>query len=451
MNKENSLGTEKIPKLLFKLSGPAIIAMLVNAVYNLVDTFFVGMLNDNGAMGAVSIAFPIFMIVAAVGQTLGVGSGAYISRLLGGKKLEEAKKVAMTSIVTSIIIGIFITFIGLFFIDDILALTGVSGNLLVKSQVYLVYIIAASLFTILNMNLNNLVRAEGSAMYSMMAISLGALINVVLDPILIFAFNMGVAGASLATAIAQIISTLFLLGYYFTGKSTVDLVLSYFSPTKAIYSEIIKTGLPSFARQFLSSLALTLVNFAVIPFGEAAVASIGIILRVTSLGTYVLFGMAQGFQPIVAYNFGANKRERVKEAIKYALTASTLFCLTLSGIFILFARKIVGIFSSHPEVLDMGAKSLMIILLLFVANGFQTIITTLFQSLGRGKHAFILAVARQGIFFIPAILIIPKAFGYYGVAASQSVADICAFILTYVLFKKLQNEFKDVGTEIQYA
>jgi len=447
MNKENSLGSERVPKLLFKLSAPAIIAMLVSAVYNLVDTFFVGMLNDNAAMGAVSIAFPIFMIIVAVGQTLGVGSGAYISRLLGGNKVEDAKKVAMTSVVTSFFVGIFITFTGILFIDKILVFTGVEGNLLLQSKDYLIYILAGSLFTILNMNMNNLVRAEGSAMYSMIAITLGAVINVILDPILIFTLNMGVAGASLATTIAQLISTLFLFGYYFSGKSSLNLALSYFTPKKEIYMEILKTGMPSFARQALSSLALTLVNFAVIPFGEPAVASIGIILRVSSLGTYVLFGIAQGFQPIVAYNFGANRLGRVKEAIKYAVLASSVFSVILSGIFIIFARRIIGVFSSHPEVLELGSKSLMIMIILFIANGFQIIITTLFQSLGRGKQAFLLAVSRQGLFFAPALLILPRIVGFYGISYSLVLADALAFILTFILFKKLRSEFKEVSKD----
>lgn len=452
MKKNNPLGEEKVLKLLFRLSTPAIIAMLVSAVYNLVDTFFVGMLNDNGAMGAVSIAFPIFMVIVAVGQTMGVGSGAYISRLLGSKNIDEARRVAMTSIVTSAVVGLIISLSGFIFMDEILALTGASGSLFNQSREYLIYILMASVFTILNMNMNNLVRAEGNAMYSMIAISLGALVNVVLDPILIFTFNMGVAGASLATAIAQGVSTLFLFGYYITGKSAVGLKLSYFTPKWSIYREILKTGLPSFARQFLSSLALALVNIAVIPFGDAAVASIGIILRVTSLGTYVLFGIAQGFQPIVAYNFGAQQVERVKEAIKYAVITSSVFCLLFSGTFVMFARHIVGTFSSHPEVVEMGSKSLIIMIVLFIANGFQIIITTLFQSLGRGKHAFILAISRQGLFFAPAVLILPRFLGFYGVSFSLVIADTLAFFLTFAMYKRLQREFREARkNNIQFA
>jgi len=416
--------------------------MLITAVYNLVDTFFVGMLDSNPAMGAVSVAFPIFMFIVAVGQTIGVGSGSYISRLLGAKDHITAKKVAITSVLTSIAVGVIISITGIFFLDGILTATGVSGDLFTESKSYLFYIILGASFTLLNMNMNNLVRAEGSAMYSMIAIILGAVINVILDPILIFTFNMGVAGASLATAISQGISTLFLLGYYFTGKSIINLSLRFFTPKWVIYKEILKIGLPSFARQALSSLALTLVNFAVIPFGDAAVASIGIILRVTSLGTYVLFGIGQGLQPIVSYNFGSGNIDRVREALKYAIILSSLFCLGLSGTFILFARKIIGVFSSHPEVLDMGSRSLTIIIVLLVFNGFQILITTLFQSLGRSKEAFLLAVSRQGLFFAPAVIILPKFLGFYGVSYSIVVADILAFTLSFIIFKRYQNQFE---------
>lgn len=416
--------------------------MLISAVYNLVDTFFVGMLDSNPAMGAVSVAFPIFMFIVAIGQTIGVGSGSYISRLLGAKDTVTAKKVAITSVITSVIVGIGISITGIFFLNGILTATGVSGELFTESKNYLFYIILGASFTLLNMNMNNLVRAEGSAMYSMIAITLGAVINVVLDPILIFTFNMGVAGASLATTISQGISTLFLLGYYFTGRSTISLSLKYFTPRWIIYKEILKIGLPSFARQALSSLALTLVNFAVIPFGDAAVASIGIILRVTSLGTYVLFGIGQGLQPIVSYNFGAGNIERVREALKYAIILSSIFCISLSGVFILLSGKIIGVFSSHPEVLQMGSKSLRIIILLLVFNGFQIVITTLFQSLGKSKEAFLLAVSRQGLFFAPAVIILPRFLGFYGVSYSIVVADILAFILSFMIFKNFQNHFK---------
>lgn len=448
MGKSSALGSEKVSKLLLKLSTPAIIAMLVSAIYNLVDTFFVGMLGTNSALGAVSIAFPIFMIITAVGQTLGVGSSAYISRLLGGKKVEDANEIATVSVITSFIIGIVITIIGLIFIDEILLLTGARGDLLSESKSYLHYIVLGTTFTIVNMTLNNIIRAEGAATYSMFALMLGAVLNVVLDPILIFHFNMGVAGASLATTIAQMVSTAFLISFYLLKKGSISITLNYFKPRLAMYKEIVVIGLPSFARQALASLALSVVNITVIPFGEAAVASIGIILRVSSLGSYVLFGIAQGLQPIVAYNYGAKDYKRVKEAVKYALIGSSIFCISLTVIFIMFAKQVVSIFSKHPEVLELGSKTLSIMFVLFVVNGFQTIITTLFQSLGQGKRAFILAASRQGIFFLPAMLFIPKLLGYYGIPISIVIADFCAFILTFILYNKLRKELRENARSI---
>lgn len=426
--------------------------MLISAVYNLVDTFFVGMLNSNPAMGAVSIAFPIFMIIVAIGQTIGVGSGSYISRLLGAKDYNTAKQVAVTSIITAVVVGIIISVLGLLFIDNILIMTGATEELFYESKSYLFYILIASVFTLLNMTMNNLVRAEGSAMYSMIAITLGALINVVLDPLLIFTFNMGVAGASLATAISQAVSTVFLFGYYITGRSSISLSLKYFSFNWLIYKEILTIGLPSFARQALSSLALTLVNFAVIPFGDAAVASIGIILRVTSLGTYVLFGIAQGLQPIVSYNFGAGNLSRVREALNYALIVSSIFCLSLSGMLILFAKDIINLFSSHTAVLTMGSNSLKLVVLLLVFNGFQIIITTYFQSLGRSKEAFLLAISRQGLFFAPIVVILPKFLGFYGVSYSIVIADILAFTLSIIVFRNYQKQFgkKNIEPNLAY-
>lgn len=363
----------------------------------------------------------------------------------------EAKKVITTSLVTSLIIGISFSLLGYFFIDDILALTGAEGELFLKSKDYLIYIILGSVFTILNMNLNNLVRAEGNAMFSMSAIALGAVVNVALDPILMFTMGMGVAGASLATAIAQGISTIFLLSFYLCKKSSLGFHLNLFSPSLEIYQKIAKIGLPSFARQSLTSIALALVNIAVIPFGDSGVAAIGIILRVTSLGLYVLFGIAQGFQPIAAYNFGAGKIDRVKEAIKYALVICSLFSLTLTLTFIVFSKNIIMIFSSHPEVVEMGSKSLVVIMLIFIANGFQILITTLFQALGKGRDSFILAVSRQGIFFIPAIAILPKVLGFPGIPFSFMAADALAFLLTFIMYYRLLKEFNEKNENIQFA
>ncbi len=441
MKNKDLLGESPISKLLFKLSIPAIIAMLINAIYNIVDTYFVSLIGENASLGAVSIAFPLFMMIAAIGQMIGVGSGAYISRLLGSKKIKEAEEVLSVSVISTTIVGVIITFLSVYFLDDILLLMGVKGELFHRSHEYMYYIFIGATFTIINMVLNNLIRAEGNSMYSMMAICLGAFSNIALDPLFIFKFDMGVKGASIATTIAQIISTVFLFKYFYSKHNRLNLSIKNFKPTMNIYKNILVSGLPSFVRQALASIAVGLVNIVTIPFGDAAVASISIILRISSIGSYVLFGLAQGLQPIVAFNFGANNTQRVKEALKKSLIAAMCFGLIYSISVVLFAGNLVNIFTSHPKVLKLGTKSLSIVVLFFIGNAFQIVITTFFQSLGRGVEAFFLAVSRQGIFFIPLILSIPRLLGFYGVSYSLLIADILAFIITFIFYMRLRREF----------
>ncbi len=441
MKNSDLLGETPIPKLVMKLSIPAITAMLVNAVYNIVDTFFVGLLGDTGAIGAVTIAFPLFFIVAAIGQTFGVGGGAYISRLLGEGREGDAEKVLITATVTSIIMGIILSFIGIVFLKDVVRALGASPAIMVHGASYIKYITIGAPFAITGMALNNFIRAEGSTRYSMVAIVLGVSINMILDPLFMFGFKMGVSGAALATTLSQVFSTMFLFNYYWGEKGKLTFSLGRFQLSIWIYREILKVGLPSFIRQCLGGTALAFINGACIPYGDEAVAAFGIVCRVLSLGTFVLFGIAQAFQPIVAYNFGARNYRRVKEALFYTIKAATIFSLGLSVVFIFFAQPIVKIFSADPKVISMGVKILTGVMIVFTANGFQIVVTTLFQALGRAREAFILSVSRQGIFLAPCIIILPKIFDFYGVIYSQVVADFLTFVLTVFIFWKLKNEF----------
>ena len=449
MKSADLLGETPIPKLLKKLSIPAITAMLVNAVYNVVDTFFVGLLGDTGAIGAVTIAFPLFFIIAAVGQTFGIGGGAYISRLLGGGREREAERVLAIAIVTSIIMGIVLSFIGVVFLEDMVRALGASPTIMAHGTSYIRYIVIGAPFAITGMALNNFIRAEGSTRYSMVAIILGVSINMILDPLFMFVFKMGVAGAALATALSQVFSMAFLFNYYRGGKGKLSFSLGKFHFDAGVYSEILKIGFPSFIRQCLGGVALAFINGACIPYGDEAVAAFGIVCRVLSLGTFVIFGIAQAFQPIVAYNFGARNYHRVRETLFYTIKAATLFSLGLSVLFILFARPIVKIFSNDPKVISMGVKILTGVMIAFTANGFQIVITTLFQALGRAREAFILSVSRQGLFLAPCIIILPRILGFYGVIYSQVVADFLAFIFTGFIFWKLKGEFNgEVAADI---
>lgn len=438
-----AMGEEKIPKILIKLSLPAIVAMLINAIYNTVDAFFIGKLGTS-AIGAVAVAFPIFSLIGAIGLTFGIGGASYISRSLGAGNKPEADRTTSTAFFTSLISGIIFTVLGLVLIIPLLRAFGATDTILPFAKDYTRILIMGSIFTMLNMTMNNMVRAEGNAPLSMIAMITGAVLNIGLDPIFIFTFNLGITGAAIATVISQSISTIILLTYYLSKKSYMSLSIKNLKPSKKIYSEILKIGSPSFIRNFLASFSIALINLAAKPYGDAAVAAIGLTFRVLVLGMFPLFGYAQGFQPVVGFNYGAKKFKRVFEAIRVSAIWTSVFSVAFAIVSITFAPNIISVFSNDPAVIDIGSRSLRAANLFFFLFGFQVITTVLFQALGKGLPAALLSLARQGIFLIPAVLIMPGILGLNGVIYSQPVADFLTIILTLFfaidILRKLKKE-----------
>ena len=301
-NKTMLMAQGPIKKTLISLAIPTIIATIINAVYNFVDTFFVGMLNDTAAMGAVSVAFPLFMIISAVGQMLGVGAASYVSRCLGAKQNDKADKTASTALFLALIFSVFVTTIVLVFIEPILKLMGATKLILIPGKSYSTWIISGSIFTIINMTLNNIIRAEGNTKYSMNALVLGAVLNIIFDPIFMFVFGLGLRGAAIATVLGQAVSTVYLLHYYISKSSYVKISKKDISREKDIYQEIFKIGIPVFFMQFLSSMAFSIQNVAVSAYGEEALAAIGITLKISMVPIFIMMGYNQGFQPFAAYN-----------------------------------------------------------------------------------------------------------------------------------------------------
>lgn len=444
--KTEKLATWPIGKLLTEMSVPAIIGMIVSAVYNIVDTVFVGRIGTE-AIGAVTIAFPLFSIIAAIGLTFGIGSSSYISRLLGEDNQKMANKVATTSIVTTFLVSVIMAISGIVFLEPLLRLFGATDTILPYAISYTSIIVIGSIFTMSNMNMNNMIRAEGSAKMSMVAMSTGAVINIILDPILIFGFNMGITGAAVATVFSQAISTVMLFGFYKTGRSVLNIRLSKFRPDLGIYSEIMKIGVPTLIRQLLSSIAMTLLNNFAAAYGDTVVASIGIINRVYSLGFFVVAGFTQGFQPVAGFNYGARQIKRLKDSIKITVKRTTIFGIALFIIFFFLNREVIMFFSQDENVIQTAALGLKIYALVLPLIGFSITINTLFQALGHGVPATILSLSRQGIFFIPAIFILPGIFDLKGLFMAQASADLLTFILTLVLFSFVYKEIKELERE----
>jgi len=442
------MGTMKIASLLVGLSIPSIIAMLTNAIYNLVDTFFIGRIGTS-AVGAVAVAFPIFNLIGAVGLTYGVGAASYVSRLLGAGEKEQADKAASTALFTSLATGIAFALLGLMYLDPLLTAFGATETIMEYAREYTMIIIMGSIFTMMNMTMNNLVRAEGNAQRFMVAMVSGALLNVALDPIFIFGFGMGIKGAAVATVISQSVSTVIILEYFVRKKSFTNLSIRLFRFSLHIYSEIFKIGLPTFLRQFLSSFSVALLNNAAGAFGDHAVAAVGITMRVLMLGMMVLFGYGQAFQPVAGYNYGAKKFSRVFESLKFSILVTTVFATLFAIIGMVIPGSIVSIFSNDPEVIDVGSRALRAVSIFFPSFGFVITFTVLFQALGKGFAAGLLSMSKQGLFLIPAIIVLPRLFELNGVIYAQTIADFftlfVAAILAMMIVKKLKAQSKELS------
>ncbi|KGO14162.1 MATE family efflux transporter [Clostridium botulinum] len=433
---------ESISKVLLKLSVPAIIAMLINAIYNIVDTMFVGMLNNTSAIAAVSIVYPLFMFIGAIGVMFGAGGASYLSRLLGEKKKEEADKTLTSTIIIGCIFSLIFTVISIIFLDKFLLMYGATETIMPYAREYGYTIVLGAVFTIGTGIMSNTIRAEGNSKYSMIATCIGGVINIILDPIFMFKFDMGIKGAAVATVISQIVSFVFLLRYYYSKKSYIKLGIKFFKPTFNMFFEILKIGIPIFVTQVLASFALGFMNLGAKPYGDAAVAAMGIVFRVMSIGFYIVFGIGQGFQPVAGYNYGAKNFTRLKEAVKLSIKWSVVSGIVISILFIVFAEGCMLIFTRDREVINIGIKAFRAASLLFPLFGYVNTYAVLYQALGKALGAFILSISRQGIFYIPLIYILPKFMGLAGVIFCQTAADGLAFIETFIMAIWLNKSLK---------
>jgi len=433
----------RISKALITLTIPAIIGLLVTAVYNLVDTLFIGFLNDIASIAASAIMFPIMLLVNGVGSTFGMGSASVISRRLGEKNEQEAKKTSATGFYTTLLIGLFFVIVGNIFLEKLLSLFGASSTVMPRAIEYGRLIISGSIFQILNIYMNNMLRSEGAAKYSSIALATGSICNVILDPILMFVFHMGIAGAALATVISQIISFIYLITFYFSGKGLLSIKPALFKPSFKLYGAIMAIGLPTLFRQVLSSIGTGIFNNAAAVYGDSAVAAMGISSKILMFVLTILFGIGQGMQPLAGFNYGAKQYDRVLQSVKLAVIWSVTICAVITVIIIPTANSIVSAFSKDPDVLFIAAKALRIMFATLVLTGIQNTLSTFYQALGKGFQALFLSMVRQGIFFLPAVLLLPKFFGLSGILISQPVADIFAVFVTGIMalneIKKLKE------------
>ena len=439
-DKYDKLANAPVKGLISSLAIPTILSMLVSAIYNMADSFFVGKINTQ-SVASVGIVFSIMTLLQAIGFFLGNGSGIMVSTLLGEKKKEDAQIYANVAFFTVIFVGIILAVIGLFFSNNIALLLGATKTTIEYASTYLKYILLGSPFILGSFVLNNQLRYQGSALYSMIGILTGSIINIAFDPLFIFTFKLEVAGAALATVIGQIVS--FFILYFGTFKNdNIRLSIKRFKPTTKVYLTIFKNGLPSLARQGIGTVANIAMNFACAPFGDAVIAGMSVYNRVMFLGMAVVIGYGQGYQPVCSFNFGAKNYKRVYDGYKFLAVVTTIIITVFSIIGFIFAPQLIAVFRDDADVIAIGAKALRYQSFAMLVTGFCTASNMLMQSLRISGKATILALARQGIFYIPAILILPRMFDITGIALAQPVADILSFVLTIFLVVPTLKELK---------
>ena len=394
------------------------------------DTYFVSQLGTSAA-GAVGIVFSLMAIIQAVGFTLGMGSGSLSSRLLGQKRHDEVNQICSSGLFAAAALGITITVIGSLFLDPLMDVLGATDTILPHARSYARYILFGAPFMCSSFVMNNVLRSEGKAAYSMIGIASGGILNILLDPVFIFVFHLGIAGAAIATLISQCISFTILLGFFLTGKSTIMLHPRYISRNPNTYQEIIRTGFPSFCRQGLASIASIALNVNAAVYGDAAVAAMSITSKIFMMVFSVMLGFGQGFQPVVGYNYGAQKYRRVKQATIFTFLAGVGMMTVLGILGFLFAPQLIRLFRRDDiQVIAIGTNAIRAQALALPLMPLATVMNMVFQVIGRSKKATLLSACRQGIFFLPLIVLLPMWLGLTGIEIAQALSDLCTFLLT---------------------
>ena len=418
-----------IPKLILSLAAPTILSMLITSIYNLADTFFVGQISTS-ASGAVGVVSSLMAIIQALGFMLGHGAGSIISRSLGSQNTKAATRFASTSFFTALTFGLILAAVGLTTLPHFMMLLGSTETILPHACAYARPILIAAPLMMSSLVMNNILRYEGKASFAMIGLVTGGVLNIALDPVFIFGFGLGTAGAGIATALSQSISFCILLSMFLRGKTVSQFQLSAVTRSPAEFGTILMTGLPSFGRQGLNSIGGMLLNIAARSYGDAAVAGMSIVSRIFMFIISVAIGTGQGFQPVAGFNYGARKYRRVEKACVFTMCASFCFLSVIVAACWFNAEALIKLFRDDPEV---TAIALPAFRYQCFACFLQPVIVAgnmLFQSIGKSGRATFLACCRQGVFFIPLILTLPRMFGLLGIEICQPIADVLTFVVT---------------------
>lgn len=437
METANPLGTEKVSKLLVKFSVPAVIGMVVNALYNIIDRIYIGNAPELGAngIGGITIGFPIMIILLSFGILFGTGGATLFSINLGKGKTEDAKDALGNAFSLLLIIGILIMVLGQIFLSPLLRLFGASETILPYATEYMRTIFFGSIFQVVSMGMNNFLRADGQPKLAMITMFMGAGVNIVLDPIFIYGFKMGMMGAALATILSQCLSMIWILSYFLGKRANNKLQLKYMKLKPRVMLRITTLGLPGFLMQLSNSLLTAILNRSLMTYGgDIAVSGMGIVNSVQTMLLMPLMGINQGVQPIISFNYGAQKYDRVKTAERLAIIAATAIVLVGWLLTRLFPVQIVSLFNREPELVRFGSKALVSWFWFLPVIGFQVLAANFFQAIGRSTSAMVLTLSRQVVLLIPAIFIFPRLWGMSGLLYAAPFADALSALITGIWF-----------------
>ncbi|MBB5224780.1 MATE family efflux transporter [Treponema ruminis] len=442
---------DPIPKAVFKLALPTVLSMIVAVFYNMVDTFFVGRTGDPNQVAAVSVATPVFLFFMAAGNIFGMGGSSFLSRALGEKQYDKAKKISSFCLYAGLLVGVIGAILMFVFMRQILNAVGTSENTFGFAKSYLSWIAYGGPAIVISTAFTNLIRGEGAAQSSMKGMMAGTVANIILDPIFILdsflgipCLGLGVAGAAIATVIGNLVSIAVYFFHVVKSSSVLTLSPRYFQIRDGILKGVLLIGLPASITNILMSLSNILMNKFLVTYGDVAVAGMGIAMKANMLVVFVQLGLGAGVQPLVGYNFGARNFRRMKDTMKFAVLCNTIAGVILAVLYWIFTRQIVSVFIGDGAVIDMGVKMLRALMYSSPLLGIMFVLNFSFQAMGKAKESLALAVSRQGFVFVPCTIILNSIFHLEGLILSQPIADIVSIIMAISMFMFMNRDFKNV-------
>ncbi len=442
---------DPIPKAVLKLALPTVLSMIVAVFYNMVDTFFVGRTGDPNQVAAVSVATPVFLFFMAAGNIFGMGGSSFLSRALGEKQYDKAKKISSFCLYAGFATGLIGAILMLTFMAQILNAVGTSENTFGFAKSYLSWIAYGGPAIVISTAFTNLIRGEGAAQSSMKGMMAGTVANIILDPIFILdsflgipCLGLGVAGAAIATVIGNLVSILFFFIHVCKPGSVLTLSPKYFAIRNGILKGVLLIGLPASITNILMSLSNILMNTFLVTYGDVAVAGMGIAMKANMLVVFVQLGLGAGVQPLVGYNFGARNFRRMKDTMKFAVLCNIIAGVVLTFAYFIFTRQIVSVFIGDEDVIEMGVKMLRALMYSSPFLGILFVLNFSFQAMGKAKESLALAISRQGFVFVPCTIIMNKLIGLEGLILSQPIADIGSILIAVTMFLFMSKEFRDM-------